>query len=221
MQNFSIYYDDLNMSESAVLIPLLHPIYLYKMEMIKMGTGLVLLVFVLVSFSVALGIFAFVSKEKVTAMHGMMFAMSMAMGMGLFFGTVLGISFQGDLLISTLIGMGTGVLAGVIFGCIYSFLALLDGVLSGIMAGMMGAMLGEMIYPEDWDKTIMIMFTIALVICLLITNEILKYWKNQSICIRIFQNPIIIGSLFILICFFLFSFSPFIPKPILPPIPHH
>ncbi|MFS0645619.1 hypothetical protein [Siminovitchia sp. 179-K 8D1 HS] len=186
-----------------------------------MTIGLILLTLVLLTCLAAVGIGAFFVRKKVTAMHGMMFAMSMAMGAGLFFGTLLGILFQGDLLLSTVIGMGTGVLAGAVFGSFYSFLALLDGVLSGVMAGMMGAMLGEMIKPEDWDKTVMIMFTIALSICFLLINEILKCGNKQLIFFRIYQNPFIIGTLFVLLCFFLYSLTPFISKPITPPGLHH
>lgn len=185
-----------------------------------MTIGLILLTSVLFTSLTVVGIGAFFVRKKVTAMHGMMFAMSMAMGVGLFFGTLLGILFQGDLLLSTVIGIGTGVLAGAVFGSFYSFLALLDGVMSGVMAGMMGAMLGEMIKPEDWDNTVMIMFTIALSICFLIINEILTYGKKQLIFFRMYQNPFIIGAIFVLLCFLLYSLTPFISKPI-PPAPHH
>lgn len=222
MQNLCIFYDNSNVKGYVVLNSIFRPIYLYKdMEMIWMTISLIFLTSVLLTCLAVVGIGAFFVRKKVTAMHGMMFAMSMAMGVGLFFGTLLGILFQGDLLLSTVIGIGAGVLAGAVFGSFYSFLALLDGVLAGVMAGMMGAMLGEMIKPEDWDKTVMIMFTIALSICFLIINEILTCGKKQLIIYRMYQNPFIIGAIFVLLCFFLYSLTPFISKPILPPALHH
>ncbi|KRG13953.1 hypothetical protein ACA30_13600 [Virgibacillus soli] len=186
-----------------------------------MTMGLVWLFSFLLIGSVGVGLSVFIIRKKVTTMHGMLFAMSMAMGIGLFVGTLFGILLQGQLLLSTVIGIGAGLIAGSIIGSYYSFLALLEGMLSGVMAGMMGAMLGEMVKPEDWDKAIMIMFTIALSICLLIIYEVFSHLKKHHTWNHLYQNPIIIGLIFVIICYFLFSQSPFIIKAIPPPAPHH
>ncbi|KRG13412.1 hypothetical protein ACA29_08705 [Lederbergia galactosidilytica] len=66
-------------------------------------------------------------------------------------------------------------------------------------------MLGEMVKPEDWDKAIMIMFTIALSICLLIIYEVFSHLKKHHTWNHLYQNPIIIGLIFVIICYFLFS----------------
>ncbi len=183
--------------------------------------GLVLLIFVLLICLSGVAVSAYFVRKKVTVMHGMLFAMSMAMGIGLFGGTLFGILFQGDLLLSTVIGIGVGAVAGAIIGSYYSFLASLEGLLSGVMAGMMGAMLGEMVKPADWDKAIMIMFTIAMSISLIVTYEIFNLPKSQRKWIRLYQNPFIMGLLFILLCLFLYTQTPFIPKPMLPKPSHH
>lgn len=154
-------------------------------------------------------------------MHGMMFAMSMAMGIGLFVGTVAGIVIQADLLIPTIIGISIGAFTGIIIGLFYSFLALVDGLLSGVMAGMMGAMLGSMISPANWDKAIMFMFTITLLICFLLTFEMFVTIKNPNFWIRAYQNPIMSGILFLIICISLFSQTPFVSEGIPPTPPHH
>lgn len=186
-----------------------------------MTTGLILLISVFFSCFSGVAVCAFFARKIVTVMHGMIFAMSMAMGMGLFAGTLLGIVFQGHLLLSTVVGMGAGAIAGALIGSYFSFFALLEGMLSGVMAGMMGAMLGEMIKPADWDKAIMIMFTFALLICFLLIYEILAFLKEQTKWMRYYQNPVMIGFLFILLCLFLYTQTPFIPKAILPDPFHH
>ncbi|MBS4205047.1 hypothetical protein [Lederbergia citrea] len=186
-----------------------------------MTIGLVLLATLLLICSCGAGVSAYIFRKKLTAMHGMLFAMSLAMGIGLFVGLLIGIIYQGNLLLSTVIGMGAGFMTGIIIGSFYSFLALLEGMLSGMMAGMMGAMLGEMIMPTDWDKTIMIMFTIASSICLLIIFEIFAHVKKQSKLIRIYQNPFIIGPIFVLLCLLLYSQAPFFTEWIPHKSPHH
>lgn len=197
-----------------MIISILQPIYMYKnMELIMMTMGLVFLVSILLLCLAGVSVSAFLVRKLVTIMHGMLFAMSTAMGIGLFAGTLFGILFQGHLLQSTVIGICIGLVTGAIVGSYYSFLALLEGMLSGVMAGMMGAMLGEMIKPVDWDKAIMTMFTLALSICFFITYEVFTHLKKQPKWIHLFQNPFIIGLIFILLCLFLYSQTPFILKP--------
>lgn len=186
-----------------------------------MTWGLTIVTVVLLVCSCGVGVTTYIFRKDVSTMHGMLFSMSMAMGIGLFSGTLVGILFQGNLLLSTVIGIGAGFIVGIIIGTFYSFLAIMEGMLSGIMAGMMGAMLGEMVKPMDWDKTVMIMFTIALFICFVITFEILNHVKYQSNWIRIFQNPFVIGPIFIILCIWLFSQSPFFMEMIPNNAPHH
>lgn len=186
-----------------------------------MTIGLAFLVSLLLIYFICVLVFAFLVRKQVTTMHGMLFAMSSAMGIGLFGGTLFGILFQGQLLLSTVIGISIGLITGASIGFYYSFLALLEGILSGVMAGMMGAMLGEMVKPADWDKAIMTMFTIALSICFLIIYEIFNYWINQPKWFRFYQNPFITALMFSLICLFLYSQTPFILKSIPLPPPHH
>ncbi|WP_339162411.1 hypothetical protein [Siminovitchia sp. FSL W7-1587] len=181
-----------------------------------MTTGFILLISVFFTCFFGVAVCAFFARKKVTVMQGMIFAMSMAMGMGLFAGTLLGIVFQGHLLLSTAVGMGAGALAGALIGSSFSFLALLEGMLSGVMAGMMGAMLGEMIEPADWDKALMLMFTFALLICFLLAYEILPLLKEQFKWMRYYQNPFLLCFLFFLLCLFLYTQTPFIQKVILP-----
>lgn len=154
-------------------------------------------------------------------MHGMLFAMSMAMGIGLFVGTVVGILIQDNLIVSTIVGIGAGSFAGILIGLFYSFLALIEGLLSGIMAGMMGAMLGNMVAPADWDKTIMFIFTVALVICFLLIFEMVATVTHPNVWIKAFQNPLISSMLFLIICMSLFSQTPFISEGNPPTPPHH
>lgn len=186
-----------------------------------MTLSLLILCTVLLISSVGVGGFAYIYKKEMTAMHGMLFAMSIAMGSGLFVGTLVGILFKGNLLLSTTLGMGAGFITGIIIGLFYSFLALLEGMLSGMMAGMMGAMLGEMVKPVDWDQTIMIMFTVALSICFLILFEIFHHIKLRGKWILIYLNPIIIGSIFVLLCVILFSQAPFFIEMAAHQSPHH
>ena len=126
----------------------------------------------------------------------MVFSMAMGMSIGLFLGTLCGILYQGQLVLSMVLGIGGGVIAGTTIGSYFSFLALMEGMLSGVMAGMMGAMLGEMAKPGDWDTLIMVIFTISISICFLITYEIINYMKNPHIWIRMYQHPIIMGLIF-------------------------
>ncbi|RST76105.1 hypothetical protein D4T97_004760 [Siminovitchia acidinfaciens] len=175
-----------------------------------MTKGLAFLVSVLLIHFAGVSVSAFIVRKQVTAMHGMLFAMSMAMGIGLFAGTLFVILFQGQLLLSTVIGICIGLITGASIGSYYSFLALLEGMLSGVMAGMMGAMLGEMIDSADWDKAIMTMFTIALSICFLIIYEVFTQWNSQPKWLRLYQNPFIIVLMFSLLCLFIYSQTPFI-----------
>ncbi|MDQ0169517.1 cupredoxin domain-containing protein [Paenibacillus tundrae] len=84
-------------------------------------------------------------KENLTGMPGMMIAMSIGMMASLSLGFQLGVLFNHDLavpsMIAILLGLGTGYFAGKPI----SVLASLDGMLAGIMGGMMGAMLGSML----------------------------------------------------------------------------
>lgn len=178
-----------------------------------MTLGLVLLLSFFSLGTAMVGISAFIVREKVTTMHGMVFAMAMAMSMGLFVGTLSGILFQGHLISSTVIGIGGGIMVGGIIGSYFSFLALLEGLLSGVMAGMMGAMLGDMVKPGDWDILLMVIFTISLSICFMIMHEIMTYVQKRYAWVQIYQSPLIMASIFVLLCFVLFLQAPFILVP--------
>ncbi|WP_336775207.1 hypothetical protein [Paenibacillus sp. MMO-58] len=84
-------------------------------------------------------------KEKLTGMAGMMIAMTVGMMSSLALGVQLGIVFQRDLTISSIIAVLFGLGAGYFTGKPVSIMASLDGMLAGIMGGMMGAMLGVML----------------------------------------------------------------------------
>lgn len=176
----------------------------------EMTTGLIILIAFLLTCSAGVINFSFYTRRKVTTMHGMIFSMSMAMGVGLFTGTIIGLLYRDELLLATVIGMATGVLVGGVIGSFYSLLAMMEGILSGVMAGMMGAMLGVMIKISDWDKGIMVMFTIALAICCLNIYEMLSYVHHRNFIVRIFRNPLFIGIGFVLVCLLFYTQSPFI-----------
>ena len=84
-------------------------------------------------------------KERVTGMPGMMIAMSIGMMSSLALGFQLGIVFDHDLAVPSIIAILFGLGTGYFTGKPVSVLASLDGMLSGIMGGMMGAMLGSML----------------------------------------------------------------------------
>ncbi|WJH30770.1 cupredoxin domain-containing protein [Paenibacillus sp. CC-CFT742] len=84
-------------------------------------------------------------KERVTGMPGMMIAMSIGMMSSLALGFQLGIVFDHDLAVPSIIAILFGLGTGYFTGKPVSVLASLDGMLAGIMGGMMGAMLGSML----------------------------------------------------------------------------
>ncbi|MBS4219897.1 hypothetical protein KHA96_16410 [Bacillus sp. FJAT-49711] len=176
-----------------------------------MSNSLILLSFLLLVFLLGAGISVFMVRKKVSNMHGMLFTMSIAMGIGLFAGTLMGILFQDNMLLATVIGMGVGSIIGILMGMFFSLLAVFEGLLSGVMAGMMGAMLGVMLKLMDWDRIIMIMFTIVVFICLMILFEVFTYMKKRNLFIAILQNPLLVGPIFILLCYLLFLQAPFFP----------
>jgi len=84
-------------------------------------------------------------KSRITGMSGMMIAMSMGMMSSLALGFQLGIVFDHDLAVPSIIAILFGLGTGYFTGKPVSILASLDGMLAGIMGGMMGAMLGSML----------------------------------------------------------------------------
>ncbi|WP_337035117.1 cupredoxin domain-containing protein [Paenibacillus illinoisensis] len=101
-----------------------------------------------VLFSAYMVLKTYKRKEKLTGMAGMMVAMTVGMMSSLALGVQLGIVFQHDLTIPSIIAILFGLGAGYFTGKPVSLLASLDGMLAGIMGGMMGAMLGVMIGPS-------------------------------------------------------------------------
>lgn len=84
-------------------------------------------------------------KKSITGMPGMMIAMSIGMMSSLALGFQLGIVFDHDLAVPSIIAILFGLGTGYFTGKPLSILASLDGMLAGIMGGMMGAMLGSML----------------------------------------------------------------------------
>lgn len=84
-------------------------------------------------------------KSRITGMPGMMIAMSIGMMSSLALGFQLGIVFDHDLAVPSIIAILFGLGTGYFTGKPVSILASLDGMLAGIMGGMMGAMLGSML----------------------------------------------------------------------------
>ncbi|MBS4208448.1 hypothetical protein [Bacillus sp. FJAT-50079] len=126
------------------------------------------------------GVSLCIYRNHLSVMHGMVFAMAIAMVNGLFAGTLVGILFQGNLFLSTIIGISIGSSAGILIGSFHSIIVILEGALSGVMAGMMGAMLGEMVAATYWDVMMFIMFALALFVYLLIIIEVFKMGKNHK-----------------------------------------
>ncbi|WP_337035120.1 cupredoxin domain-containing protein [Paenibacillus illinoisensis] len=98
-----------------------------------------------VLFSAYMVLKTYKRKEKLPGMAGMMVAMTVGMMSSLALGVQLGIVFQHDLTVPSIIAILFGLGAGYFTGKPVSLLASLDGMLAGIMGGMMGAMLGVMV----------------------------------------------------------------------------
>ncbi|MGB3261228.1 plastocyanin/azurin family copper-binding protein [Paenisporosarcina sp.] len=88
-------------------------------------------------------------KNFFSSMSGMIVSMYLGMNVGLTAGITFGTVYQGDLFLSTILGMGFGILAGSLCGACFGLLSSLEGIMSGLMGGMMGAMLGEMIAVDQ------------------------------------------------------------------------
>ncbi|MFS0577300.1 plastocyanin/azurin family copper-binding protein [Sporosarcina sp. 179-K 3D1 HS] len=118
-------------------------------------------------------ILALIWKKKFQTMQGMIISMFFAMNVGLTAGVLLGVTYQGNLFLTTILSMAIGVFAGSICGLCFGILSVLEGFMAGIMGGMMGAMVGEMIDAEQSNSLIQIFlllsFSTIFIIAILIT----------------------------------------------------
>ena len=111
-------------------------------------------------------------QERVTGMTGMMIAMSIGMMSSLALGFQLGIVFDHDLSVPSIIAILFGLGIGYLAGKPVSVLASLDGMLAGIMGGMMGAMLGSMLgFTYIMALFVDIVFILIFCVILQITNS--------------------------------------------------
>ncbi|MEW4428188.1 cupredoxin domain-containing protein [Paenibacillus pabuli] len=133
-------------------------------------------------------------KERITGMSGMMIAMSIGMMSSIALGFQLGIVFDHDLAIPSIIAILFGLGVGYLTGKPISVLASLDGMLAGIMGGMMGAMLGSMLgftYIMVLFIDIVFIF-IFFVVLQLISSESMERKKTNKSGI---SSPFIAGML--------------------------
>jgi uncharacterized cupredoxin-like copper-binding protein len=112
-------------------------------------------------------------------MTGMIISMFLGMNVGLTAGVTFGIVHQGDLFLSTLLGMAFGTIAGSLCGICFGLLSFIEGLMSGLMGGMMGAMLGEMIAVEQANVFIKIFLLLS--ICTIFLLIILSTSKKDTI----------------------------------------
>jgi Cupredoxin-like domain len=107
--------------------------------MIFISIGLVLIL------TVSTFLYVMQNKEKLSAMAGMMVAMTIGMMSSTTLGLLVGILLKHDLTTSTMVAVSFGLVAGFIAGIPISLMAAMDGMMAGIMGGMMGPMLGVML----------------------------------------------------------------------------
>jgi YHS domain-containing protein len=110
--------------------------------MLSITTALILSAVVL-TMSVAAGVFLNRYRSGVTEMMGMMIGMTQGMMTGIAVGYFWGAAT--DMFTSNLVGVILGVALGVIFGRVGGLMGMMDGGMGGMMGGMMGAMLGVML----------------------------------------------------------------------------
>lgn len=122
-------------------------------------------------------------KERITGMSGMMIAMSIGMMSSIALGFQLGIVFDHDLAIPSIIAILFGLGVGYLTGKPISVLASLDGMLAGIMGGMMGAMLGSMLgftYIMVLFIDIVFIFIFFVVLQLISSESVERKKTNKS-----------------------------------------
>ncbi|TES45870.1 hypothetical protein E2L07_20105 [Halalkalibacterium halodurans] len=148
-------------------------------------------------------IFAYMYREKLSHMVGMVISMTVGMIVGISVGTLSAILYPESFFEVTIISMLIGGLIGVIAGYPFSLTAILDGLMSGIMGGMMGTMLGLMVPPENQNQLLNIISLLTVgvffLVYLLQVSEINKVGKRST---SLFQ-PL---PYFLVVCFFIFSF---------------
>ncbi|CAM5223591.1 hypothetical protein UACE39S_01060 [Ureibacillus acetophenoni] len=136
-------------------------------------------------------------KKNISSMEGMMISMYFCMNLSLTVGVLLGFTYQGNLIFSTVLTMLIGILVGLIFGSNFGILSVLDGVMAGIMGGMMGAMLGEMIKGDGSIILIRILLFLSIstifLIIIITRSKITKPSKKLWLL-----KPIVLATLIII-----------------------
>lgn len=122
-------------------------------------------------------------KNKLVNMTGMTVVMVLVMASSLVIGLIAGITFKGDLTLSTIVAISFSLVVGVLVGRFISLLALVEGIAGGIMGGMMGAMLGEML-PSDNFKLMLVftdvLFITSFLFIIILINSELKKNKDKE-----------------------------------------
>lgn len=143
------------------------------------------------------------NHQELSTMHGMVLSMTVAMLAGIFYGTILGIYFNGDLFTSTFLSILIGISIGFIAGLPFHIIAVIDGSVSGLMGGMMGAMLGDMITMSAPDATVKLLAYFVIMILLIITYSTEKSIKSvqQNSILTLTSHPYV--YLFVITILFL------------------
>lgn len=142
-------------------------------------------------------------KRKAFApMQGMIISMFFGMNVGLTAGILFGVTYQGNLFLSTLFAMTIGVFAGSLCGLCFGILPIIEGLMAGLMGGMMGAMVGEMLRVEQSISFVQIFLFLS--ICTIFLIAILgtpkntrikeRKWLLKPLALLIFASFLIIGG---------------------------
>lgn len=151
-----------------------------------MTISLLMMIVAVAGFLAVTVISNYVCRGQLSKMAGMTIAMSVAMLFGLLSGIALGVYFQENLFLSTILSMGIALFAGYLVAFPFGTLAVLEGVMAALMGGMMGAMLGVMVIGFQADILIKIIFTFYIVMNTIILMYI---WKHKIEGIPLFKNP--------------------------------
>jgi hypothetical protein len=141
-------------------------------------------------------------RKAFAPMQGMIISMFFGMNVGLTAGVLFGVTYQGNLFLSTLFAMTTGVFAGSLCGLCFGILPIIEGLMAGLMGGMMGAMVGEMLRVEQSINLIQIFLILS--ICTIFLIAIIgtpknsrpknRKWLLKPLALLIFASVLIIGG---------------------------
>ncbi|WP_310828747.1 hypothetical protein [Paenibacillus pedocola] len=123
-------------------------------------------------------------RSNLTSTITMISPMVSGMIIGIGGGTITGILYEQNLLLSLFISVIIGMTAGGIIGALISIGAFLNGALSGMMAGMMGVMLMNMLPSSQWGKGIFAFMVIGAILqfvhMLMLQGQIQETLLRQS-----------------------------------------